>query len=131
MPSSRHERALGLLLCLLALVGALAAPRGLVLCVGENGHIAIETAVETTPCGVPLREGNALGAPPVEACSDTALTQTAIRSSIDPESAAPLALAALIPAPTPRASAPTLTRARAPIFPSQTLEAQRTIVLLV
>lgn len=131
MSSSQHKRVLGLLLCLLALVGAFASPKGLVLCVGENGHIAIETAVETTPCGVPMREGDALDEPPVEACSDTALVQTALRSSADPEVAAPLALAILMPAPPPCATAPALNRSWEPLFLSPTLRAQQTIVLLV
>lgn len=128
---SRHKRALGLLLCVLALVGVLAAPKGLVLCVGDNGHIAIEAAVETTPCGVPLRAGTAFGAPPLEACSDIAIVQTALRSSVDPEVVAPLALAAPMGAAEPRAAAPALVRSLEPLFLSPTLGAHRTIVLLV
>ena len=129
MPS-RHKRALGLLLCVLALVGVFAAPKGLVLCVGDNGHIAIEAAVETTPCGVPLRAGNAFGAPPIEACSDIAVVQGALRSSVDPGVVAPLALAPMAAAE-PRAAAPALARSLEPLFLSPTLGAHRTIVLLV
>ncbi len=125
------KRATQILLCLAALVGALAAPKGLVLCVGEGGHVAIETAVEITPCGVPLRAGNSFGAPPVEACTDTALVQTALRSSVDPELATPLAISEIVPLAAPLQAAPTFPRSPDRGFASQTLRAHRTIVLVV
>ena len=131
MASAPNKRAPWLLLCVLALVSAFSAPQGLVLCVGENGHVAIETAVEVTPCGVPLRASDAFGAPPVELCRDTALIQTALRASVAPEVSAPLALVAPLPAREPPAAAAALPRFREPLFLSSTLRSQRIIVLLV
>lgn len=131
MSTSNPKRA-AWLLCTLTLVGVLAAPKGLVLCVGEDGgHIAIETAVELTPCGVPIRDGSTFGAPPVEACRDTALVQTALRPSVDPEIATPIATAAPLPLPASCQAAPLFRRAAGPRLASLTLRAHRTVVLLV
>ncbi len=125
-----HRRVAGILLSLLAFVGAFAAP-GLVLCVGEGGHVAIETAVEITPCGVPLRAGITFGAPPVEACSDTALVQTALRSDVNSEIATPVAISVPVPVAAPPSAPPLIRHRTGWGLASPTLRAHRTIVLLV
>ena len=128
----RTETRAAVLLGILALLSTLVAPRSLVLCIGEAGHVVIEAAVEITPCGVPLRAPGAFGAPPLEACSDFDLVQAALRSSVahDMVPFEPVASVALFVEPAfSSAGFRTPERALSSLDPA--LRAHRTIVLIV
>lgn len=126
-----QARSVGAWLCALALLGAVFMPSGIVLCVGEGGHVAIESAIEAEPCGVPLRESAGLGAKPIEDCRDTALLQAPLRATGGGEAATlPFVASSSWTPPNPFASRGTY-RPRAIAIPNLDLRAQRTVVLLV
>ena len=122
----------GSLLLALFVLGTFAAPQGLVLCVAEGDHIAIETAVELHPCGAPMRDGsNAVGAPPVESCTDTPLLQPSLRSDAGRNLPTPLAAPLSSWLATPRANRPLVRLREGRDGPVGPLRVLRTIVLLV
>ena len=128
MTVSIDRRGAGALLLLLTLVCVFVAPRGLVLCVGEDGHVAIESAVEIAPCGVPLAEwSSAAGVRLTETCTDTLLAPQLPIPSSERHTSAPI-VATL-------SSAPRLTSVRTPLrtlarsdAPSRHLRVLRTVV---
>ena len=121
------------MVALLLFVFALgAAPPGLVLCVAEGDHLAIEPAceLELQPCGAPELAGERYEALPIEACTDTPLFDAAaLRSSPD----APVAsLVAVLPHVPHRIHAPISLRASERAHArGADLRAIRTIVLRV
>ena len=117
----------------LALVGALAAPQGLVLCVSSGDHVAIEPAIELVPCGAPAASfADEFGAPVPESCTDFALLQASIRASAGAEFQAPLPVWTSFTAPSPRVAATLPARGGyASRGLSASLRAQRTVVLIV
>ncbi len=124
-------RSVGSLLFTLALLAAILVPSGLVLCIGRDGHVAIESAIESEPCGVPLRESTDLGAPPIEDCRDTALSQAPLRVVSDSEAApVPFVAVASWTSPDPFVSR-AISHPRAAAIPDFDLRAHRTVVLLV
>jgi hypothetical protein len=113
-------------LLLVALVVGIAPP-GLVLCVSEGDHIAIELH----PCSAPTEaDSDVCGATPADDCTDTPLLTAALRASSDPASVAlPASVLTLC---APRATAGIAARALdRGIAPHGGLRALRTIVLIV
>jgi hypothetical protein len=82
------------LLSTLVLSGIAVLPAGLVLCVAEGDHVAIEGAIELEPCvapSAPIGLGSeTFAASAVESCTDTPLLQAMLGKGSDPRSA-PLA----------------------------------------
>lgn len=117
-------------LVLLAMIGMLAAPRGLVLCVGDSGHVSIEAALETAPCQ-PISDDKRFETEPAETCEDTPLTTTALklRGELDFVSTPVLTFPPLPQPPAISQSSPL--SVIAPSASSLWLREHRTIVLLV
>lgn len=129
MHSERSTKTIRVAL-LLALIGVLAAPRGLVLCVGEPGHVSVEAAIEIEPCQ-PLCDDMRFETEPLESCQDTPLTIEALKSPSEIEIVS-TSIAFLARPPQPPAMLhPSLPPAAAPSVSSLWLREHRTIVLLV
>jgi len=129
MSSERWRKTLRVAV-LIALMGLLAAPRGLVLCVGNSGHVSIEAALEIAPCQ-PVPDDTRFESESTETCKDAPLGSTALKSTGEPEIvSASVAILAQLP------RLPAISR---PLLPSTTtlsasslwLRQHRTIVLLV
>jgi len=122
----------GLLLLAVSVLAAFAAPQGLVLCVGSDGHVALEGALELRPCTVPLRDSGApTGVMAGEDCADTLIAPPLLLASSERDVPAPLLSALPVP---PRASATAHRSVRIPGLsdvPSAQVRALRTVVLLV
>jgi len=115
---------------LIALIGVLAAPRGLVLCVGDSGHVSIEAALEIAPCQ-PVSDDSRFETEPAETCEDTPLTSEALKSVGEFEVlSASVAILELPPQP-PEIFQPSPPSTTAPTASSLRLRELRTIVLLV
>lgn len=115
---------------LLALIGLLAVPRGLVLCVGDAGHVSIEAAVEMAPCQL-VGDDTRFPSESPESCDDTTLTSKVLESARSLEVVWAL-IAILAPAPRPPAALqPPLPSSTNPSASSLWLREHRTIVLLV
>lgn len=128
-----HPRSLQMMIrvvALLALMGLLAAPRGLVLCFGDAGHVQIEAALELVACQS-LGDGLQIENEPPETCSDTPLTCEPLQKSGEPNIEWAFIETATPPAP-PRAFLPPsrplpVSSAASSLW----LREHRTIVLLV
>lgn len=115
---------------LLALIGVLAAPRGLVLCVDDSGHVSIEAALEIVPCP-PASDDPRFETEPAATCEEITLTREALKSPGELELvSASVAILAPPPQP-PEVSQPSPPSATAPSASSLWLREHRTIVLLV
>jgi hypothetical protein len=70
------------------LSGIAALPAGLVVCVAEGDHVAIESAIELEPCGAPSAPiglaSEQFAASAAESCTDTPLLQVMLGKSSDP-----------------------------------------------
>lgn len=115
---------------LLALIGVLAAPRGLVLCVGDSGHVSIEAALEIAPCQ-PVSDDTRFETEPIETCEDTPLTSEVLKSRGKLEVVSTSVVILVLPAQPPAISQPSSPSAAAPSASSLRLREHRTIVLLV
>lgn len=67
---------------LLALIGLLTAPRGLVLCVGDAGHVSLEGALELVSCQT-VSDDSKFETEPTETCSDTPLLSEVLKSPVE------------------------------------------------
>ncbi len=131
MSTRKPSRACVLLLALLML-GGITAPQGLVVCVAEGDHVAIEGAIALIPCGTALHAGSsAVGAAPTDACVDTPLLQPSLRTNLERSVPTPIATT-LVPWLQSSPAAPPVARLRnGADGPMSRLRASRTIVLLV
>jgi hypothetical protein len=88
----------GLLLLTMSVLTAFAVPQGVVLCVGSDGHVAVEGALEIRPCSVPLRDSGAPdGVLPGEDCVDTPIAPPLLLASSERDVPAPLMSALPVP----------------------------------
>jgi len=122
----------GLLLLAISVLAAFAAPQGLVLCVGGDGHVAVEGALELRPCSAPLRDAAApTDVMPGEDCADTLIAPPLLLASSERAVLTPLISALPVP---PLASATTRWQGRIRCVcdvPSVQVRALRTVVLLL
>ncbi|MBK7950660.1 MAG: hypothetical protein IPK00_18350 [Deltaproteobacteria bacterium] len=115
---------------LLALMALLAAPRGLVLCFGDAGHVQIEAALELVACQS-VGEVAQFESTATESCSDTPITCQPLQKSGEPNIVWGFVQTALLPV-FPRAIEPPSCPSGVIQFVSSLwLREHRTIVLLV